>query len=187
MWSGMLSLPRVLWLAEDKTLRMTSAEELAILRADHKTSGGRTVKADTEAPLKDISGDSLELCVEMAARKAASYGIKVLCSPDGQEQTIVFYDAIERKLKIDTTRSSLGGGLKSVEGGPLELAPDEPLRLKIFVDRSVVEVFANDRQAVARCVYPTRDDSLGVVLFSRGGPAEVAGMDAWKMSPANPW
>jgi len=43
--------------------------------------------------------------------------------------------------------SSLGEGPKSVEGGPFELNPDESLNLRVFVDKSVVEVFANDRQA----------------------------------------
>jgi beta-fructofuranosidase len=50
-----------------------------------------------------------------------------------------------------------------------------------------VEVFANDRQAVMRRIYPTRADSLGVSLFSRGGPAQVASIDAYDISPTNPW
>jgi beta-fructofuranosidase len=55
------------------------------------------------------------------------------------------------------------------------------------VDRSVVEVFANDRQAVMRRIYPTRSDSTGVRLFSRGGGARVRRLRAWDMSPSNPW
>lgn len=35
---------------------------------------------------------------------------------------------------------------------------DEPLKLQVFIDKSVVEVFANDRQAVMRRIYSTRDD-----------------------------
>jgi sucrose-6-phosphate hydrolase SacC (GH32 family) len=70
---------------------------------------------------------------------------------------------------------------------PLALAPGEPLRLRVYVDRSIVEVFANDRQAVARCVYPTRADSLGVTLYSDGAPATVTLARGWKMAAANPW
>jgi len=54
------------------------------------------------------------------------------------------------------------------------------------VDRSVVEVFANDRQAVMRRIYPSRADSLGVTLFSLGGAAVVTALEAWDMAPANP-
>ena len=61
------------------------------------------------------------------------------------------------------------------------------LKLRVYVDRSIVEVFANDRQAMARTIYPTRPDSLGVSLFSRGGPADVASVWAWRLAPANAW
>ena len=82
---------------------------------------------------------------------------------------------------------ALGEGPKSVEAGPFELQPGEPLRLRVFVDKSVVEVFANDRQAVMRRIYPTRADSLGVVLFSRSGAAAVKRVEAWDMAAANAW
>jgi beta-fructofuranosidase len=59
--------------------------------------------------------------------------------------------------------------------------------LRIFIDQSVVEVFANERQAVMRRIYPTREDSVGVSVFSRGGATTVRRAQAWKMAPSNPW
>ena len=187
LWSGTMSLPRVLWLGEDRTLRMGPPEELAILRTKPETFDNLTVQADAELVLDTVSGDTIELNIEMRSISAAQFGVKVCCSPDGEEQTSIFYDAIEQQLKVDTTHSSLGEGPKTVEAGPLALKPGEPLRLRVLVDRSIVEVFANDRQAVTRRIYPTRDDSLGVVLFSHDGSAEVPSLAAWGMAPANPW
>ena len=46
-------------------------------------------------------------------------------SPDGAEQTLVYYDAADKKLKIDVTRAGLGEGPKNVEAGPFELKPGE--------------------------------------------------------------
>ena len=43
------------------------------------------------------------------------------------------------------------------------------------------------RQAVMRRIYPTREDSRGVILFARGGAAKVARAEAWDMAPANPY
>jgi beta-fructofuranosidase len=186
-WSGTMSLPRVLWLGEDKKLRVRPPEELEMLRYNPKKMENLTVESDSELPLKGVAGNSLELSIEMVPDDAEQFGAKVCCSPDGAEQTAVFYDAAEKKLKIDTTKSSLGEGPKSVEGGPFELKPDESLKLRIFVDKSVVEVFANDRQAVMRRVYPTRGDSHGIVLFSHGGVTEVKSIEAWAMAPANAW
>ncbi|MCU0519494.1 MAG: glycoside hydrolase family 32 protein [Anaerolineae bacterium] len=186
-WSGTLSLPRVLWLGEDRTLRLAPPEELAGLRTKLRTFSGLTVPVDGEVRLEGVWGNSLELDVEMRIGSAAQVGIKVCCSPDGEEQTLVYYDAVEGKLKVDTTRSSLGEGAKVVEGGPLTLGDGQPLRLRVFVDRSIVEVFANERQAVTRCIYPTRRDSLGVSLFARGAAVEVPAVQVWEMAPANPW
>lgn len=186
-WSGELSLPRVLWLGKDKTLRMAPAEELATLRYEPQSVGSLTVAADAELPLPAVSGNAFEMEIEMLPDQARQFGVKVCCSPGGEEQTLVFYDADEKKLKIDTTRSSLGEGPKKVEGGPLTLEPGEPLKLRVFVDKSVIEVFANDRQAVMRRIYPSRGDALGVVLFSRGGTVKVPSLRAWQMSPANPY
>ena len=49
----------------------------------------------------------------------------------------------------------------------------------------MLEVFANERQCVTQRIYPTRSDSLGVTLFSRGGSVDVKSLDAWDMAPAN--
>jgi beta-fructofuranosidase len=104
---------------------------------------------------------------------------------DGKEETLVYYDAADKKLKIDTRKSSLGEGPKKTEAGPFELGAAESLKLQVFVDKSVVEVFANDRQAVMRRIYPSRADSVGVKLFSKGGSASVRKLQAWDMMPAN--
>ncbi|MCY2950476.1 MAG: GH32 C-terminal domain-containing protein [Planctomycetota bacterium] len=186
-WSGTMSLPRVLSLAEDGTLCMNPPEEIERLRYNAKKKTNLTVQVDSELALEDIGGNSIELVMEMNAKTARQFGVKVCCSPDGQERTLVYYDAIEKKLKVDTNRSSLTGGAKTVEAGPFELRVDEPLKLRVFVDKSVVEVFANGRQAVMRRIYPSRQDSIGVKLFANGGPASVTTLEAWDMMPSNPY
>jgi len=70
-----------------------------------------------------------------------------------------------------------------VQTAPLVLARNEPLRLRVFLDRSVLEVFANGRQCITQRLYPSRPDSLGVSLFARGVPVR-ASVDAWDMAPA---
>ena len=113
--------------------------------------------------------------------------MKVRRSPAGEEETLIYYDAVEKKLKVDTHKSSLTEGSKSVEAGPLELEANEPLQLRVFVDKSVVEVFANGRQAVMRRVYPSRADSIGTAVFSQGGSARVTTLEAWDLMPSNPY
>ena len=130
--------------------------------------------------------------------------LPVLRSPDGSERTRVsLYPNDHRRfetssLQIDVSESSTRGDVwaRSSEIGPLALAQDEPLELRVFIDRSVIEVFANDRQCLTVRVYPgRREDSRGVSLFARGGNARLvspwtagrctASGQSWRGSRAN--
>jgi len=192
-WTGTMSLPRVLDLDEDGTLLMWPPKELERLRYNPKELSDLTVKADTEMPLKDISGSSYELEINIVPEAGATqYGAKVCVSPDGREETLIYYDAAKKKLTVDTRKaSSLTDPSmirwKNVEAGPFELKPGEPLKLRIFVDKSVVEVFANKRQAITRQIYPSLRSSVGVVLFSKGGSVKVPKLRAWEMMESNPY
>jgi beta-fructofuranosidase len=86
-------------------------------------------------------------------------------------------------ISIDTSCSSILPDARSraPETGHLYMNPKESLKLHVFIDRSVVEVFVNDRQCVAVRVYPGREDSLGVSLIARGRDAKLKSLDAWRM------
>ena len=58
----------------------------------------------------------------------------------------------------------------------------EPLTLRVFLDRSVLEVFANDRICITDRLYPERADSVGVELFAVGGGAKLLHLTAWELS-----
>ena len=110
--------------------------------------------------------------------------MKVRASKNGEEETLLYYDVARKELVFDSTRSGQDGR-KVVERAPFALEPGEPLKLRVFVDKCVVEVYANDRQAIGRRVYPTRGDSLGLVLFANGGKVRFKSVKAWDMMPAN--
>ena len=87
------------------------------------------------------------------------------------------------QISIDTSYSSIAPDAlsRAPENAQFRIAPDEPLRLRVFVDRSAVEVFANGRQALAVRVYPEREDSVGVSLRSQGAPSTVRSLKAWTL------
>ena len=185
-WSGVYGLPRSLWAGDDGTLRMAPVKELETLRS-HEKSWNNLALADGEAkPLEGVVGDSCELALEIDAGTAQRCGLKLRASSGGEEETVLYYDAAKSALVFDSTRSGKEGR-KVVERAPFALKPGEPLKLRVFVDMSVVEVYANDRQAICRRVYPTRGDSLGVFLFAQNGTARFQTVRAWDMAPANPY
>jgi beta-fructofuranosidase len=185
-WSGVYGLPRTLWLGEDGRLRMRPVPELEVLR-HHARSWKNITLADGGARLLEgVTGDACELELEISVGKSKRCGVKVRAAPNGEEETLLYYDAEKRELVFDSTRSGKEGR-KVVERAPFTLKPGELLKLRVFVDKSVVEIYANDRQAIGRRVYPTRADSLGLILFAEGGIARFKSVNAWDMMPSNPY
>ena len=185
-WSGVYGLPRTLWLGEDDTLRMQPVKELENLRGNEKSWQGITLADGETKKLEGVVGDSCELLIEIKPGDSLRCGLKVRASGDGQEETLLYYDAGAKQLVFDSTRSG-AAGRKVVERAPFTLKKGEILKLRVFVDKSVVEIFANDRQAISRRVYPGRGDSLGVVLFANGPGAQFKRIKSWEMAPANPY
>jgi len=181
-WAGVLSLPRALSLRGDGTLNIEPVPELKVLRGEHQQYEEIRVTPTSSSLLKGAQGDCLEIAAELEPGDAEEFGLRVRCAPDGTEETLIVYSCVDRRLSVDRERSSLNSGVnRGVQGGPLELAADETLRLHVFLDRSVVEVFANGRVCLTERVYPSRPDSLGIGLLARGGGARVKSIRVWKI------
>jgi beta-fructofuranosidase len=85
---------------------------------------------------------------------------------------------------VERERSSLSPDVDhGSQGGPFELGEDETLKLHVFLDASVIEIFANDRACLTSRIYPSRSDSLGIGTFARGGNARLKALNIWEMQP----
>ena len=84
---------------------------------------------------------------------------------------------------LDTSRSSLNPAtnLRQPEIADVFVAKEERLQLHIFIDRSIIEVFVNDRQSLVLRAYPTLDESRQVSIRAIGSPCEIVKADAWQM------
>lgn len=186
-WSGTLCLPRELWLGDDQRLRMRPVEELTRLRHNERRLENLRLTPGSELPLAGIAGQLLDMELVVQLHGPVRFCVKVCRSPDGRQETIVGYDARSGQLFIDPARAGAGGiARQAVEAAPFDLAADELLRLRILLDRSVVECFANDRQAVLRRIYPA-SDSVGVTIAVSGGAVNILSLKAWEMMPSNPY
>jgi beta-fructofuranosidase len=193
-WDGVLTLPRVLSLDKNNDLLMEPVQELRALRANRIQKKNLTVK-DSQLKIDDIKGNDLELDITISDQGAKEFGIKVCCSPDGSEETSITYDTQKKAVLIDFSKTSLDKSLMDwiykwggyIQEAKLELKSNETLNFHIFLDRSVMEVFVNNRLCLTHRIYPTRDDSKGIVLFAKGGKIKVTKFDAWKIHPSNPW
>jgi len=185
-WTGTYGLPRSLWLGADETLRMRPVKELEQLRLNEKRVPDFTVGAGSEVRLKEHTYELMEIEITFIPGESRQFGLKVCMSEDGREETVIYYDKEDHKLKVDLGKSGLGYGPKIIEEAPLELEENEPLALRVYIDRSIIEVFANDKQAISRRIYPSLG-GRGVSLFTAGGKVSVKNMKIWEMTPSNPY
>lgn len=156
--------------------------ELKSLRTKHQRFAGLDLTPESSGLLETVRGNCLELVAEFEPGNATEFGMRVCRSPAGEEETLIFYDARNGRLVVDPSRSSTNPDVhKEVRWDTVERFEGESLKLHVFIDRSVVEVFANGRACVTIRIYPTRENSLGLDLFSHSGDARPKLLDVWEM------
>lgn len=183
-WTGTYGLPRTLWLNDDGELGIRPVREIEMLRRDPKSIEKLSLPNGEERVMNLLSRDLMELELELDPGDMAAFELSVCVSPDLREKTVIAWDRKAETLSIDTRQSGLDYGKKVTEAAPFHLKEGEPLRLRVFVDRSIVEVFANDRQAIARRIYPTLGGN-GIRLKAVGGAGELRFIKSWEIAPAN--
>jgi beta-fructofuranosidase len=164
-----------------------------VLRGNHQQVGETRLPANQEIVLDAIKGNTLELEAEIDPQLSRWVQLNVLRSPNAEEQTSITFYNYDRKLAfwyhtqgiicLDGSRSSTSPDVwvRPPERAVLERGQDETLKLRVFIDRSVVEVFANGKLYLAMRVYPGRHDSLGVSVRAQGQDALLKRLDAWQM------
>ncbi len=167
-----------------------------------------TLPANQEIVLEHIQGNAMEIVAEIDPKNAPLVEMNILRSPGKEEHTRIGFfkqigfrdweryggwgdkvaEASDSLIMIDSSYSSElpDVRLRAPEIAPVYIKPGERLKLRVFIDRSVVEVFVNGRQCVALRVYPGRPDRLGVSLRAQGQDAALERFDAWQMKSIYP-
>jgi len=168
---GVQSLPRELELPEDGILRIKPLGELETLRCDEQNRENVTVAKDTTVMLKKIKGDHLELKLVVKDTGDKDFGVDVLCDDRG---------ASGLRINVNRDKNLLEVGN---EKAPFKLKKSQALTLRIFVDSTLIEVFANDIQAVINDKKRTAGAKINdrVVLFATGGDLKIDKITAWRM------
>ena len=184
------SLPRELSLPGDGILRIKPLRELESLRCGKVSyrdititspvTGHRDRVPPAEAPalqhIAELEGDALELRLviprEEAVRKLFGFtlfddgkggGLQILLRPENGT------------LRVGTTEAPFA--VKDLPNG-------ENVELRIFIDKYIVEVFANDRQALL-AAYTGQKGSHALHAFTVGTETTIKSIDIWRLQPAN--
>jgi beta-fructofuranosidase len=165
-WNGCLSLPRTLTLSRDGQLLQTPAPPLNKLR-------GSPVKwrnIPLNERLKTFSlpeTNTLEITVDLNLETAQQITLSI--KSEGKDTQPVVMSFNDLKFKMLDAASSL-----SLDG------KGRRIQLRIFVDRSVVEVFVNDEICATKVISPMSGRQT-LEISTEGGPAEAKLVEAWPM------
>jgi beta-fructofuranosidase len=192
-WNGCLTLPRSLTVAADGTLIQRPIPELKKLRGEGQVSDnlavtssspplpsgerarGEVEKALTGEKVLTTKGDALEIMATLKRGTAEEVGLKLRRSADGKKAISISYDG--KKLHV----AGLDVPLTSVAGVSDPGYRRDVLDLWIFLDHSVLEVYADGgRMCITRVLNAAPADQ-GVAVFARGGQAEFQLLRTWPM------
>jgi beta-fructofuranosidase len=182
-WSGCLTVPRVLTWHPDGTLHQEPVAELAALRRDSWERGPVHLEPGTTLDLAPAGSMALDLELMVTAQAGAVLELDLLAADDDRERTTITIDWASATMGLDRTHSSLEPADTSPLGGAIPLA-DGALRLRVLVDHSAIEVFANGVALAARA-YPTGPESSGMRMRAIGGPIQVESATAWRLAGAS--
>ena len=198
-WTQMMTLPMRLTLNKNANiydnLIIQPVKGVESLRYDNKNFSDIIIPENEEIVIKNVEGNAMEIIAEIEINDAAVVEMNLFRSPDKKEYTsLVVYrekgygvdpDRRIRKsiITIDGSHSSTASdvAVRAPESAPFYLQKGENLKLHIFLDKSSIEVFVNERQYAAVRVYPELKESTGISFVSRGKAYTVKSLKTWQM------
>ena len=152
-WAGLMTVPREIILRNGKIFT-PPVKELEILRGKTFTYKDLFIRQISE--LDNIRGAVGELVLDIDIKNNPVFNIELRAGDN--ERTVLNY--AENKLKLDCNQS--GEGSKKICECTLEKS--DKLSLRIFLDKSSVEIFANDGEKVISArIYPPENSQK--ILF----------------------
>lgn len=150
-WRTAQSLPRVLTLkkfSEGVRLIQHPINESKSLRDQKPIFSTRSNNSQILRKPPSISGDALEIISECEVGSRSAMLMRLRAGT--AHETMIGYDAAKKEIYIDRSKSGAVDFDKNFSGrhsAPVLLKQDT-IKLQVFVDRSSLEVFINDGEAV---------------------------------------
>lgn len=179
-WAHNAGLPVVLDLDVDGDLLFEPVSAIESLRGDLLLELENVTIEEANEHLSNIAGDDLEIMLNFAPSNDQKHGITVRKSPNEEEQTHIYFNPKDSMFGVDRKKSSKLQEL-GVDEGPLSLK-GEPLELRVFLDKSMLEIYANKRKSITTRVYTEQEDATRLALFGEDN-LYVRSLKIWRMNP----
>jgi len=185
LWRGAQSLPRALRLKtfpDGVRLIQTPIKEAQSLRSNERLRVSNLSVQQVNERIKSagITGATLEMEAEIPGEGAGEIGFRLRKGPS--EETVVAVSSERREIFIDRKRSDEASFSPDFPGRhSASLRWTSPIKLHIFLDRSSVELFANDGETVlTERIYPS-PGSVAVEAFASSGGGKIQSLAIWQL------
>ena len=181
-WAHNYSLPRELTVANDGSLQQKPYSGLEAMRTE--TAYAKETGLIGNESLAPVSGRQMELLGEFTLA-SGTCGFRFLKS--GDKQASLTYDADKGTLTLDLTSLNREVNDGNPYAGiyattlPKKAAIGEKLKLHVFLDGSIADIFVNDTWAFSVRIFPKDADATQAEVFAT---AEMqAKVSAWTLDP----
>lgn len=160
-WNNCFAIPRVISLGADGHPVQKPVEAIRKLRGEKES-----VVGITGSKVLSTRSDTVEIQAAFEQIDQGRCGLHLRRSNDGKRKLTIAYE----------------NGMLDVFGTKVKVAPEgdrKKLSLRVFLDKSIMEVFINGgKKTVVRVLYPPLEDR-GIEVFAAGS----ADVDLWQMKP----
>jgi beta-fructofuranosidase len=155
-WNGCFTIPRIVSL-ESEEIRIQPSPVLEKLRDTY-------FHFEEQSAILNFHEGCGELIAKFAKDKQCS--LDIYCDPE--EKFTIHYDPESSKLQMGDEHAHIQ-------------SKTDIMKLHLFVDRSVLELFINDKECFTSRFYP--DDYKDIIVDCKVPGIEFTSIDSWKMKP----
>lgn len=185
-WAHTFCLPREITLSADKkSICQKPYEGLQKMRTSTMSERLTNFNLNGAKSLAPVSGRQIEICGEFTAAAGARFGYNFY--KNGGRTAQLYYDVNARKVVVDFANTDhwtmeendfFHGHYESEEA--LDINPGQKVKLHLFVDHSIIDVFVNDKYAFCIRMFIGDNNANDVEVFANGSTL-VNSLQAWNI------
>src|SRR5262249_46851369 len=152
-WNGCMTVPRILTLGNDDTMRQRPIPELEKLHGEGRVNDNLSVAE--EKAVEHVKGNALEIAATMKRRSGEEVGLRLGRSADGKKAVIIAFNGKRLHVAgLDVPYTPAFGG--------------DVIGLHILLDHSVLEVYADSGRACITRILDAAPEDQAVSVFASG-------------------
>lgn len=184
-WRQVFSLPKIIREIDDEKIGSIPHPNICRLRESEIDLSGLVIDHSSSDNLGDIHASQSEIAMTLAYESDDIISLDVFKNNDGLESTTITFDTKDNQIILDRTNSSLSDTPRDFRISEYFFNPRDTLQFRVFLDKSIIEVFLDNLVVFSSRVYPSRSTSDMIDIRSELGRLNLVEAKVWNMKDAS--